>query len=85
MFIISDGVPCADDYGSMAAIKHTRDCVRKVEKMDFSVVQICIEASYDPKLMFNHFVSLTDMGRLSIEMGKVIKNAVLRKTKTHVR
>lgn len=85
MFIISDGAPCADDYGSMAAIKHTRDCVRKVEKMDFSVVQICIEASYDPKLMFNHFVSLTDMGRLSIEMGKVIKNAVLRKTKTHVR
>ena len=82
-FVISDGAPAADSYDGMQAIQHTKDAVLQVEKMDFSVVQVCIDSCYDPKLMFKHYVILTDIARLSIDLGKVIKNAIVKKAKVH--
>lgn len=82
-FVISDGAPAADSYDGMRAIQHTKDAVLQVERMDFSVVQVCIDSCYDPKLMFKHYVILTDLARLSIDLGKVIKNAIVKKAKVH--
>jgi nitric oxide reductase activation protein len=81
MFVISDGQPAADGYHGSGAIHHTKQMVERVENMGFSVVQICIEPSYDPALMFKHFVILKDMSTLALDLSKVIKTALLKHTK----
>lgn len=81
MFVISDGTPAARDYIGSSAIRHTRDMVVKAENLGFSIVQICINPCYDPKQMFRHFVVLSDMETLSLDLNKVVKAALLRTTK----
>ena len=81
MFVISDGAPAAIGYGGSSAIAHTRQMVIKAENLGFSIVQICINPCYDPKLMFKHFVTLTDMNTLSLDLNKVVKAALLKMTK----
>lgn len=81
MFVISDGAPAAIGYGGRSAIEHTRQMVVKAESMGFSIVQICINPCYDPKLMFRHFVTLTNMETLSLDLNKVVKAALLKVTK----
>jgi len=66
------------------AINHTKECVEKVEKMDFTVIQVCINMCYDPKSMFKHWVVLEDMSTLAFNLGKVIKKATLSAAKVHV-
>lgn len=76
MFIISDGAPAAQGYMGREAINHTRRCVEQAEKMGFRIVQICINACYDPALMFRHYVTLDNMSTLAHELGKVIAKAL---------
>lgn len=83
-FILSDGAPCANGYGGESAIVHTRRSVDKVERMNFSVVQVCISHTYDPRTMFKHFVILEDMSRLAFDLGKVIKKATLQNAKNYL-
>lgn len=85
MFVLSDGAPAASDYGGRSAMADVRTKVNTVEKMGFSVVQICISASYDPKEMFKHFVILEDMSKLAFELGKVLKKAIMKGAKVHTR
>ena len=81
LFVISDGEPTADKYRGNAAINHTRDCVDKASALGFNVIQVCIQNSYDPGLMFKHYIILDDMSTFAIELGKVIKKAVVNTTK----
>jgi uncharacterized protein with von Willebrand factor type A (vWA) domain len=83
-FILSDGAPCADGYGGLSAVEHTKVSVQKVEKKGFSVVQVCINPSYDPKTMFTHYVILSDMSSLAFDLGKVIKKATLQNAKNYI-
>lgn len=84
MFIISDGEPAAENYFGMRAIGHTRECVEKAEAMGFRIVQICINASYDPALMFRHFIKIENLGTLARDLGREIAKALSSKIKTHV-
>lgn len=84
MFIISDGEPAAENYFGMRAIGHTRECVEKAEAMGFRIVQICINASYDPALMFRHFIKMENLGTLARDLGREIAKALSSKIKTHV-
>lgn len=79
MLIISDGAPAAQNYFNASAIAHTKTCVEQVEKMGFKVVQICINATYDPALMFRHYIKLEDMSTLARDLGKVITKALTEK------
>lgn len=81
MFVISDGTPAARGYSGSSAISHTRDMVIKAENLGFSIVQICINPCYDPKEMFKHFVILSNMDTLSLDLNKVVKAALLKTTK----
>lgn len=81
MFVISDGAPCADRYSGRSAIEHTRKAVQDVTKMGFTPVQICINASYDPKTMFDNFIILDDMGTLAKDLSKVIKDSLAKDIK----
>ena len=40
--------------------------------MGFKIVQICINANYDPALMFRHFIRMENLGTLTRDLGKVI-------------
>lgn len=80
-FVLSDGAPCAGGYGGSSAMDHVAECVGKVEKMNFHVIQVCIQHSYDPKKMFKHFVVLEDMSTLAISLGIAIKKAVMDSAK----
>lgn len=84
MFVLSDGAPAARDYGGYSAMTHVKENVNKVEKMGFSVVQVCINHSYDPAKMFNHFVVLDNMANLAKDLGIVIKKATIKAAKVHV-
>ena len=84
MFIISDGEPAAENYFGMRAIGHTKECVEKAEAMGFRIVQICINANYDPALMFRHFIKMENLGTLARDLGREIAKALSSKIKSHV-
>ena len=84
MFIISDGEPAAENYFGMRAIDHTKECVEKAEAMGFRIVQICINASYDPALMFRHFIKMENLGTLARDLGREIAKALSSNIKSHV-
>ena len=83
-FILSDGSPCAADYDGDAAMKHVRQCVQEVERMDFTVVQVCINHSYPPEKMFRRYIILEDMSTLAVSLGRVLKKATMRATTNRV-
>ena len=52
--------------------------------MGFRIVQICINANYDPALMFRHFIKMENLGTLARDLGREIAKALSSKIKTHV-
>lgn len=72
-FIISDGAP----NESPARVKKA---VEDVEKQGFYVVAISIDPHYDPSLMYRRNVNLSDMSRLAIDLGKLVKKAIIDNT-----
>ena len=83
-FILSDGAPCAGDYGGISAMNHVKEMVKKTEQLGMCVIQVCIFHSYDPSKMFKHFVIMDNMDQLPIELGRAIKKATLNSTKVRV-
>lgn len=83
-FILSDGAPCAGDYNGDSAMAHVRDMVTKVEAMQFSVIQVCINHCYPPEKMFRHYVILDDLSTLALSLGRVIKKATLKSAVSRV-
>lgn len=84
LFILSDGAPAAYGYGGATAMEHVRSCVQKTERMGFSVIQVCINHSYDPEKMFKHYVILEDMSTLAFELSKAIKKCAMELAKVHI-
>ena len=83
-FILSDGAPCAGGYGGSEAMSHVKQCVLRVEKMGFSVIQVCINHSYNPGKMFKNYVVMEDMSTLSVELGKAIKKSAMTAAKVTI-
>lgn len=84
MFVLSDGAPCAGGYGGSTAMEHVRKCVGEAERMGFSIIQVCINHSYDPAKMFKNYVILEDMSTLAFELSKKIKKAAMTLAKVHI-
>lgn len=83
-FILSDGAPCAGGYGGASAMNHVKLCVQQTERMGFSVIQVCINHSYDPAKMFKNYVIMEDMSTLSVELSKAIKKSAMAAAKVNV-
>ncbi len=84
MFIISDGAPAAESYFGSKAFMHTKECVEKAESMGFRIVQICINACYDPAMMFRHYINMEELGTLARDLGREIARALSTKIKSRV-
>lgn len=72
-FMISDGAP--NESTDMV-----RKAVQDVEKDGFSVVAISIDPYYDPSTMYTRNVTLTDLNTLAVELGKLVRKAVMDNT-----
>ena len=72
-FMISDGAP-------NESVEEVRQAVLDVEKQGFAIVAVSIEPQYDPSLMYHRNVNLTDMSRLAVELGKMVKKAIADNT-----
>jgi len=69
LFVLSDGAPAAGGYNGGTGIRDTKEKVNQVEKlMGFQVIQIAINNHVPSELMFNHFVKMTDIKTLPIDM-----------------
>lgn len=73
MLVITDGAP-NERYEQLT------ETVRQLERTGMNIVAVCIEPSYDPSLLYTHFVKLTDMSTLAFDLGKMIKKAILKST-----
>ena len=71
MFVITDGAP-NERYEQLT------DTVKELEKTGMNIVAVCIEPSYDPSALYTHHVRFTDMNRLAIDLGKMIKKAIMK-------
>ena len=76
MFVITDGAP-NERYEQLTST------VKQLEKEGMNIVAVCIEPSYDPSALYTHHVRFTDMSRLAIDLGKMIKKAILKGTVRH--
>ncbi len=76
MFVITDGAP-NERYDQLAST------VKELEKKGLDIVAVCIEPSYDPSMLYTHHVRFTDMSRLAIDLGKMIKKAILKGANRH--
>lgn len=72
-FMISDGAP-------NESTELVKKAVQDVEKDGFSVVAISIDPYYDPSTMYSRNVNLTDLSTLAIDLGKIVKKAILKNT-----
>jgi len=84
LFILSDGAPCASSYHGDLAMRDVKERVLKTERMGFYVIQICIERGYNPALMFKNYLILEDISNLALDLGRAIKQATIKNTKTHI-
>lgn len=71
MFVITDGAP-NERYEQLTST------VKQLEKTGMDIVAVCIEPSYDPAALYTHHVKFTDMDRLAIDLGKMIKKAIMK-------
>ena len=76
MFVITDGAP-NERYEQLAST------VKQLEKEGMNIVAVCIEPSYDPSALYTHHVRFTDMSRLAIDLGKMIKKAIIKGAVRH--
>ena len=76
-FMISDGAP-------NEPVRDVRQAVVDVEKQGFSIVAVSIDPQYDPSLMYDRNVNLTDMSRLAVDLGKMVKKAISDNTKRKI-
>lgn len=84
LIVISDGQPAACGYDGMAAIRDTREKVKKAEALGFQVVQIAIESSVPSEQMFTDFVKMTNIQSLPGDLISYLKPMIRRQIKEKV-
>lgn len=72
--VISDGAPCEPPA-------NVRSAVDTLERHGFFFIAVSIEPHHDPGMMYRNNITLTDYSRLAIELGKVVKKAILKNAK----
>jgi len=82
LFVLSDGSPAASGYNGDIGIKDTKEKVNQVEKfLGFQVIQIAINNYVPSEKMFNHFIKMTDIKTLPIDMVNYLSRHINRLVK----
>lgn len=70
-FVISDGAP-------NESTELVRKAVLDISRDGFSLVAVSIGPYYDPATMYDHNVTFSNLSTLAIELGKMVKTAILK-------
>ena len=84
MLVLSDGAPCAYKYDGQEGVKDTRRKVTEAQKLGFQVIQIAIEEHVDSDEMFDHFIKMTDIKNLPMDMVNYLSRKVDRLVKERI-
>ena len=85
MFVLSDGSPAAYRYHGTAAEQDVKENVAKVEKMGFTVIQVCIDTVPRAKYMFSNVIDLkNDIANLPKQLSCLIKKLIVKDKKTEI-
>ena len=78
MIVFSDGQPSAASYRGERAINHTRDMVKKVQGMGFSVIQVGFAGAYGryQDRMFDNHIYVDNMELLPNQIGKILQRVM---------
>ena len=78
MIVFSDGQPSAASYRGDRAINHTRDMVKKVQGMGFSVIQVGFAGMYgrNQERMFDNHIYVDNMELLPNQIGKILQRVM---------
>ena len=77
-FVITDGAP---NEGTEEVKKAVKDVTRK----GFDVLAISIESHYSPSEMYDHYITLSDLSKLPIDLGKLVKGMIRKNTKRMIK
>jgi cobalamin biosynthesis protein CobT len=84
MLVMSDGQPCASRYSGSEGVKDTRKKVTEAQKLGFQVIQIAIDEHVDSKEMFDHYIKMTKIKDLPIDMVNYLSRKVDRLVKERI-
>lgn len=84
LFVLSDGQPAASSYHDQKAIDDTRKKVKMAEKLGFQVIQIAIEECVPSSEMFTHYVKMTDIDNLPVDLTMYLSKHVDKLIKENV-
>lgn len=76
-FVISDGAP-------NESTELVRKAVLDISRDGFSLVAVSIDPYYDPATMYDHNVTFSDLSKLAIELGKMVKSAIIKTSRRNV-
>jgi nitric oxide reductase activation protein len=76
MFVLSDGIPAAHNYGGTEAIDHTRKAVQRLQRAGIKIIQIAIPPHGEPQKMFDHYLVFSDLGSLPREMASLLRRVL---------
>ena len=78
IIVFSDGQPSADKYRGERSIHHTRDMVKKVQGMGFSVIQVGFAGMYgrNQEEMFDNHIYVENMELLPNQIGKILQRVM---------
>ncbi len=78
LVVISDGLPCAHDYGNSAAEQHVRYVVDILAGKGIETIQICIDNIENSGNMFKNFIPFDSMGNFIKEFGNILKKKLTK-------
>lgn len=84
MLVMSDGQPCASRYSGHEGVKDTRKKATEAQKLGFQVIQVAIDEHVDSKEMFDHYIKMTNIKNLPIDMVNYLSRKVDRLVKERI-
>lgn len=81
LVVISDGAPCADDYGGNEAIFDTKAAIREAKRL-FDVVGVVLEAGYSTDILRTMYGEDFVECEKASDLSNCIKKVIERKCKT---
>jgi len=78
IIVFSDGCPSAAMYRGERGINHTRDMVKKVQGMGYSVIQVGFAGAYGryQEQMFDNHIYVENMDNLPNQIGKILQKVM---------
>ena len=78
MIILSDGAPSAEGYRGDIATRHTKRCVKHVERNGWTVIQVGFAGAREGtmKHCFKNWIYVPEQDTLADKVSKIIRKVI---------